>query len=307
MSGHEANEPLGQTVLAGLLRGTLRIFLKRRNRAGRPIDDQRRWLEKLTRIALVPGSVKFSPGRVGAVPGEWVDTKNPGSTGRTILYLHGGAYCVGSPRTHRALTGNMGIRCAARVFVADYRLAPEHPFPAAIEDAIAAYRGLLESGVAANDIVIAGDSAGGGLALATAARLRDLGVPLPSHLIVFSPWADLTAGAPGTESPAEAMLNRDWLDECAAFYAGETRRDDPGVSPVYADLGGLPPTLVQVGSDELILTDSLRVTERIEACGGRVRLSVFARRWHVFQLHAGVLADADRALDEVAAFLEPRR
>lgn len=304
MSSSGPSEPTGQAVLASLLRGVLRGILKPRNRAGRPVAAQRRWLEKVARIARVPGSIRIAKGSLRGIPGEWVEAKTRRESSRTILYLHGGAYCIGSPLTHRALAGHLALVCKARVFVADYRLAPESPYPAAVEDAVSAYRGLLESGAEATDIAIVGDSAGGGLTLATALSLRDRELPLPSNLVVFSPWTDLSLEHLGAEPPGEAMLNRDWLDECARFYAGTASRYDPLISPVYAQLAGLPPTLVQVGSDELILSDAERLSAGIEAAGGRVRLSVFPRRWHVFQLHAGVLTDSDRALREVAEFLD---
>lgn len=290
-------------MLASVLRGVLRATLKSRNKAGRPVADQRRWLDAVTKVALVPRAASFESASVGGVAGEWVSGNSAGSTVQTILYLHGGAYCIGSPATHRALTGNLALRCSARVFAADYRLAPENPFPAAVEDGVAAYEGLLSAGCPPDGLAIAGDSAGGGLSVATAVRLRERGLPLPSKLVVFSPWADLSLAGLGPAPPGEVMLNRDWLEECAHFYYQNADCQNPLVSPVYADLRGLPPTLIQVGADELILSDSERLAEGINAAGGDARLSVFPRRWHVFQLHAGVLADSDRALDQVATFL----
>ena len=290
-------------MLASVLRGLLRATLKSRNKAGRPITDQRRWLNAVTRVVVAPRAANFESAEVGGVAGEWVTGHATGSAMPAILYLHGGAYCIGSPGTHRALTGHLALRCSARIFAADYRLAPENPFPAAVEDAVAAYEGLLSAGCTPDRLAIAGDSAGGGLRIATTLRLRERGLPLPSKLVVFSPWADLSLAGLGPAPPGEVMLNRDWLEECARFYCQDTDARNPLVSPVYADLGGLPPTLIQVGADELILSDSERLAEGITAAGGDVRLSVFPRRWHVFQLHAGVLVDSDRALDEVAVFL----
>jgi acetyl esterase/lipase len=295
-----------QTFVAGLLRGALKTFLKPGLRAGRPVDQQRRWVDVVTRATLVPRGVTVTPDAVGGIPGEWVVPMGGAHAGRTVLYLHGGAYCVGSPRTHRALTGHLALRCAARVFAADYRLAPEHPFPAAVEDAVAAYAGLLANGIPPGQVVFAGDSAGGGLVVATALRLRERGLPLPAGLVLFSPWADLRPRGRGPEPSGETMLSRAMLDESATRYLAGRSADEPFASPVVADLRGLPPVLIQVGTDEILLGDSEVLDARLRVAGVDSTLQVFPRRWHVFQMNAGVLADADRALDAVAAFVERR-
>lgn len=235
--------------------------------------------------------------------GEWVAAKFRVETGRTILYLHGGAYCVGSPATHRAITGHLALRCRARIFAADYRLAPEHPFPAAVDDAVAAYRGLLAGAQDAAGIVLVGDSAGGGLCVATALALRGLGLPLPGAMALFSPWVDLAGERPREAPPGEVVLDAPWLAECAGSYLAGRDAREPLASPVFADLAGLPRTLIEVGTDELLLPDSRRLHARLEAAGVRSTLGVHARRWHVFQMQAGVLRDADRALEEVAGFV----
>jgi monoterpene epsilon-lactone hydrolase len=218
------NETISQRALAAVLRGALNLALKPGFRAGRPIEQQRRWLERVAQLTLVPREAAFTAATVGGVPGEWVSGRGPASPHRVILYLHGGAYCVGSPLTHRALTGNLALAVEARVFVADYRLAPEHPFPAALDDAVAAYEGLLANGHEPSDLVIAGDSAGGGLTAATALRLRELGRPLPSALVLFSPWTDLSLAELGPEPPGEPMITRPWVAECAGFYLRYRRR-----------------------------------------------------------------------------------
>ncbi len=223
-----------------------------------------------------------------------------------MLYLHGGAYCVGSPATHRAITSHLARRTSTRVFVADYRLAPEHPFPGAVEDAVDAYLALLRDGDSAQRIAIIGDSAGGGLALATALRLRTLGEPLPAALVLFSPWVDLGNPDRGVVPAGEVMVSPAWTAECARLYLAGCDSSDPLASPIRGDLHGLPPTLVQVGQDEWLLSDSRRLRAALATAGVPVELQEYPRRWHVFQANAGVLADANRALESVARFLRER-
>jgi acetyl esterase/lipase len=189
------------------------------------------------------------------------------------------------------------------VFAVDYRLAPEHPFPAALDDAATAARAWLQGGLDARNLVIAGDSAGGGLTLALALTLRDSGLPLPRALVLFSPFVDLTLAYLPPPPSGEVMLTRPWLEECSQAYLAGRDPLDPLVSPIAADLRGLPPTLVQAGSDELLLGDSRRLFQGLQTAGVPARLEVYPRRWHVFQLNAGMLADADRALDAVARFV----
>jgi len=297
-----ADQSLHQQLVAAVLRSVTRLMAARTFRAGLPIDEHRRRLLQVTRLTLPPRRATFSGASCGGVPGEWVRTPGHEQAALTILYLHGGGYVAGSPVTHRAVTGHLAARCRARVFAADYRLAPEYPFPAAVDDALAAYRGLLAEGVAPGDIVIAGDSAGGGLTAAAALRLRELALPLPRALVLFSPWTDLSLEQLAPEA-REIMLAVPWLKEGARAYVAHGDARHPLVSPVMADLRGLPPTLVQVGTDEILLNDSRRLFHRLQGCGVVARLEEYPRRWHVFHVHAGLLADADRAIDRVARFI----
>ena len=292
-----------ERLVAAVLRTVLRATLLPTFRAGRPIPEQRRRLALVTRLTLPARGVDFTAATRGGVSGEFAQARGLATTRGTVLYLHGGAYCVGSPATHRAITSHLARRTAARVFVADYRLAPEHPFPAAVDDAVAAYRALLRDGCSPGHSAIIGDSAGGGLALATALRLRDLGEPLPAALVLFSPWVDLGTPDRGVEPAGEAMLSRAWTAECARLYLGGRDSSDPLASPINGELRGLPPTLVQVGQDELLLPDARRLHSALAAAEVPVELQEYPRRWHVFQVNAGVLADADRALAAVARFL----
>jgi monoterpene epsilon-lactone hydrolase len=294
---------LDQPVVTAVLRRVLRAALARTFDAGLPVATQRRRLEAVTRLMLPPRSAAFRGATLGEVPGTWTEADGASDAGTGVLYLHGGGYCVGSSRTHRALTGHLAARTGALVYAPDYRLAPEHPCPAAIEDAVAAYRGWLALGVDPRLLVIAGDSAGGGLAVATTLRLRDEGLPLPQALVLFSPWVDLALADFDESVPGEIMLKRPWIEECARSYLGGRPGTDPRASPLYADLRGLPRTLIQAGTDEVLLPDSRRLRERLTASGVTAVFEEYPRRWHVFQANAGVLRDADRALDSVARFI----
>jgi monoterpene epsilon-lactone hydrolase len=223
------------------------------------------------------------------------------------LYLHGGAYVAGNPDSHKALTSHLAKFADAHVVVPDYRLAPEFACPAAINDVVAVYKALLEQGVPPEQLSFAGDSAGGGLALATLQALKATGIPLPSSVVLYSPWVDLTLSELN-DTDLEVMLSEAWLAHAAHVYAGkdshvsnETRA--PECSPIYGDLTGLPPVLIHVGSDEILLNDSHRACAALNQAGTPTRLQVYPQRWHVFQLHAGVLADADISLLTSAKFL----
>ena len=301
-----AGASLPERFVAAALRTVMRATLLRTFRPDLPIAVQRRRLESLNRLTLAPRGVRFETGECGGVPGEWVRGGPSRDADATILYLHGGAYCVGSPRTHRAITGRLAQLSGAEVFVADYRLAPEHRFPAALDDATSAYHGLIERGVAANRIAIAGDSAGGGLALATALRLRASSHPAPSALVAFSPWVDLDEVDRGPVPAGEVMLSPPWVHDCARRYLAGHDPRDPLVSPVFGHLEGLSPALIQVGTDEMLLPDSRRMHAALTHAGVDARLQVYPKRWHVFQANAGLLADADRALGAVARFLHER-
>ncbi len=289
--------------VAAVLRALLRATLLPTFRPGRSIAGQRRRLALVTRLTLPARGSDFKPATCGGVRGEFVQARGLATPAGTILYLHGGAYCVGSPATHRSITSHLARRTATRVFAADYRLAPEHPFPAAVEDAADSYRALLRDGVSPQRIAIIGDSAGGGLALAAALRLRELGEPLPAALVLFSPWVDLGNPDRGVVPAGEVMLTPTWTADCARLYLAGRDSSDPLASPIRGDLRGLPPTLIQVGHDELLLSDARRMRSALAVAGVPVELQEFPRRWHVFQANAGVLADADRALESVARFL----
>jgi cation diffusion facilitator CzcD-associated flavoprotein CzcO/acetyl esterase/lipase len=296
-----------EALLAALLRSSLKLLLKPVFSPRFSIGFQRRWLRGLSRSTLMQKGVAVEAGTVGGVPGEWLrSTQAPSAPPGVVLYLHGGAFCIGSPATHRALTARLALVTGLPVFALDYRLAPEHRHPAALDDALAAFRALsIESEGERRPVILAGDSAGGGLALATAIALRDSGAPLPAALVLLSPWVDLAMrDAPAAEPPGEAMLSVAWANACAAHYlGGATSADAPTVSPVFADLHGLPPTLIQAGTDELLHGQALQLDAALQAAGVEAHCEITAGRWHVFQTHGGVLRSADEAIARIARFV----
>jgi len=296
--------PVGERAMAAALRALVRATILPTFSAERSFAEQRKRLGLVARLSRPPRGLVSEPARLGGVPGEWISGDWSTGGARVILYLHGGGYCVGGVDSHRALAGHLSLHCRSRVFLAEYRLAPEHPFPAALDDAVKAYLGMLGQGASAQDIAVAGDSAGGGLSVATAVALRDRGTPLPRALVCFSPWTDLSLEQLGPPPAGEVMLRRPWIEACAKAYLGGTRAAEPLASPIGADLRGLPPTLIQVGSDELLLPDSRRLHARLLETGVVADLDEYAGRWHVFQANAGWLKDADRALSRVARFLD---
>ncbi|MCK2218593.1 alpha/beta hydrolase [Actinomadura sp. ATCC 31491] len=222
-----------------------------------------------------------------------------------VLYLHGGGYVVGSPRTHAALAGELTRRARTRLVSLDYRLAPEHPFPAAVEDALAAYRELLERGARPAGIALAGDSAGGGLAIATLLAAREAGLPMPAAAVLFSPWADLTLTGDSMETKQglDPIFDRSDIEGYRAHYLGARDPSAPTASPALADLTGLPPLLVQAGSNELLLDDAVRLAARAAADGVDVTLRVWGGLPHVFQHQYGSVEEAGQALDDAVSFL----
>ncbi|SHL28125.1 alpha/beta hydrolase [Actinacidiphila paucisporea] len=222
-----------------------------------------------------------------------------------LLYLHGGGYVIGSPDTHAGLVGELARRAGLRTMSVDYRLAPEHPFPAAVDDGLAAYRELLAAGTDPRDLVVAGDSAGGGLSIATLLAAREAGLPQPAAVVLFSPWVDLTLAGDSIRSKdgADPIFTEADVRAYADLYVGAGDRAHPLASPLFADLTGLPPLLVQVGANEVLLDDAVRLAGRAAADDVDVTLDVSPGLPHVFQHHYGRLDEADAALDRAARFL----
>lgn len=248
-----------------------------------------------------PPGARHQPGKLGGVAGDWVTSG--GVPSGTILYLHGGGYFACSPVTHRAITGGLALR-GFRVFAAEYRLAPEHPYPAAVDDGLNVYKALLAQGVSPLTTVIAGDSAGGGLVLAVLLAARAEGLPMPSSALLFSPWTDLAGTGDSLKSNLrrDPMLRGERIFEATAFYVNGADPKDPLISPLYGDLTGLPPLCIQVGDSEVLLDDSTRLAARASAAGVRVSLKIWKNVPHVWQLFQIFLPEARAALAEASAF-----
>jgi monoterpene epsilon-lactone hydrolase len=243
----------------------------------------------------------------GGVSAEWVAA--PGfDPARAMLLLHGGGYAIGSIATHRRLAYDLSAASAARVLVIDYRLAPEHPFPAAVDDAERAWRWLLAQGFAPGALSVVGDSAGGGLVLSTLVNLRDLGLPLPACAVAISPWVDLEALGESlvTRAAVDPMVQKEGLLAFARMYLGSAPARSPLAAPLHAELHGLPPVLVQVGSAETLLDDAVRIAERLHRAGNDVRLSVWPNMPHVFPFFAPVLSEGRDGCQEIGAFVRAR-
>lgn len=222
-----------------------------------------------------------------------------------MLYLHGGGFQFGSPVTHRAITGFFARNLPAKVFVPNYRLAPEHRFPAGLDDAVAGYKAMLDSGIAADHIVLAGDSAGGGLVLSMLYRLRDENVPLPRAAALMSPFTDLTMSGQSTtlNSERDVMFSKEVFAKGAQIYYGDASPNDPLVSPVFGDLRGLPPILVHASKDECLLDDSTRLDAKARVLGADLKLELFDGLPHVWHVFCGQFPEADRDALSLALFL----
>ena len=273
--------------------------------SSRTLEERRALMDSFE--SSPPDGTTVTAVTAGGVPGEWVIAPEADAD-RVILYLHGGGYSMGSPRSHRNLVAKLSSEARARVLSLDYRLAPEHPFPAAVDDAVAAYRFLLGEGIAANRIAIAGDSAGGGLTLATLLALRDEGDPLPAAAAPISAWTDLegTGESTTTRAAVDVMIDPENLKETADLYANGVDIREPRLSPLYGDYSGLPPLLLQVGDAEVLLDDSVRVAERAKAAGVDVTLEVWDEMPHVWHAFTGLLPEADQAIAVIGEFVRSR-
>jgi acetyl esterase/lipase len=266
---------------------------------------RRQFEEMLARIP--PPEGEFTPAGAGGVAGLW--SGPPGDeAGGVLLYLHGGGYVIGDAFNYRALWATLARAAGARGLAIDYRLAPEHPFPAAVEDAVTAYSWLLQQGHPPGRIVLAGDSAGGGLCVAALVRALRQGLPMPAGMVAISPWVDLACSGTSikTKAAEDPSLDLDGLLNCARQYLGPARADDGLASPIHAELEGLPPMLIQVGSAEILLDDAVRLAGAAGAAGVEVSLQIWPHMPHVWHAFGFMLDEGARATKDAGAFLKAR-
>lgn len=268
------------------------------------LAERRERLDEIGSAYGVAPDIVFKAARIGGVETEW--SAAPGSDGtRVLVFFHGGGYCSGSIRSHRSMASEAGRAAGVKALAVGYRLAPEHPYPAALQDAMAVYDALLADGVPARHVAVGGDSAGGNLALALILRLREAGKPLPACGWLVSPWTDLamTGATLASKASVDPIISKPYLQELADAYLAGTDPKLPLVSLLYADLAGLPPLLVQVGSAETLLDDAIRIAARAAADDVRVTLEVWPRMIHAWHLWAARLASGRAALASAGAFM----
>ncbi len=272
--------------------------------AGSGVDEQRRLLRELLSAQPLPADVTVTAATLGAVPTAEITVAGIEQR-HVVLYFHGGVYVMSDAFLAAGLASQVGRRTRAKVISVDYRLAPEHPYPAAVDDALAAYEALLDNGIAPSDVAFAGESAGGGLAIATLVNARDHGLPLPAAAFVMSPYADLTlAGATmETKREIDPLLSREALQARVNDYTSGQDAALDLISPIFADLSGLPPLIIQAGSHEVLLDDAVRLAGRAAAADVEVTLDITPRVPHVFQAYSPILDEAAAALDRAGLLL----
>ncbi|MBD9427818.1 alpha/beta hydrolase [Pseudomonas sp. PDM15] len=286
----------------------LKVLLKReiRKTSHLPFSQCRTLMDRQVRLFKNASGVSQSAVKVGERDAQWLVPERAVADA-AVLYLHGGAYVSGSLRSHRALASHIARASQVRVLLLDYRLAPEHPFPAALDDAVAAFAWLQsELGLQPDRIVIAGDSAGGGLSLATALRIRNSGQPLPRALVALSPWTDLTCSGKSFERLSHKdpfFPTADRLQQAALAYARQIPLNHPEVSPRFADLRGLPDLYIQVGSDEVLLSDSVDLANQATKVGVKVRLEEWPGMWHVWQAFCDWMPESRDAISRIGQYI----
>jgi epsilon-lactone hydrolase len=271
------------------------------------VSKERSEIESLTRFFSTNAKVHWLSEDINGMHAEWVIPEAESKNG-VVLYLHGGSHISGSINTHRALVAEIAAAAGARALILDYRLAPEHPFPASVEDASSAYQWLLKIGITAESIAIAGDSSGGGLVLAVLLKLREEGLALPGCAVCLSPWIDLTCSGESwqTNAKADLIVEGANLCGCAPLYLHGTDPRNPLASPIFADLHGLPPIYIQVGSDEVLLSDATQFSQLAEAAGVEMRLEVWQDMQHLWQLATRYLPESRQAVQKIGDYLQEK-
>jgi acetyl esterase/lipase len=291
-----------------LLNPFLRFQIKRRLRRNPEILEMRPMMLAGAKMQKAPPTeIKLEQTEIGGVRSERIVAPGADET-RALFYIHGGGWVAGSPAIYRSITWRLAKEIGIPVFAVDYRLAPEHPYPAGLNDCVAAYRGLLDKGINASNIIVGGDSAGGNLTLALALRLRDEGLPLPAALICLSPATDMTSGGASATTNAEAdtFFVPEMMATVQPRYFPDDDPKNPYISPLFGDMTGLPPTLFHVGNTEMLLDDSTRMAKKMEAAGIDVTLEVWPKVFHVWHLMADQLPEARKAISGIASFARAR-
>jgi len=298
--------------MASIQATLLKVFLRLDNYfsgTGTELDviKERSKLEKTARMFKCKLDIEEIPVSINGIEAEWIIPSNI-PTKRTILYLHGGSYNAGSINTHRVLVANLASASYSRALIVDYRLAPEFPYPAAIIDAKLAYDWLLENGISPNELVIAGDSAGGGLCLSLLLAIKENKQKMPAAAICLSPWTDLAGNGKSINKNKrkDIILNAENLRKAANIYKGETKSEDPFVSPIYGDLEGFPPLLIQVGSDEILLSDSVDLASKAKAAGVDITLEIWKDMQHVWQFAGDMVPESKKAIAAIGNFIEKK-
>lgn len=291
------------SIRAKLIGGVIRRLMKKRMATFTDADEVRGLAN--TPSPKVPGDITVEAIDIDGVGAEWVVAPQ-GNAQQAMLYLHGGGYVFGGLDSHRDIAWRLAQETGRRVLLLDYRLAPEHRFPAPVDDAFAAFGWLVRQGYDPQDLVVAGDSAGGGLALALALKLKDERTQLPAALVLLSPWADLTLSGATIDANdhTDVMLSRGAVQKFADIYLNEQDASHPYASPVFGDLSGLPRTYVIVGSGEVLRSDSERVVDAINAAGGQAALTVWPDMMHVFPIMARLIPEGKTAIKEIGDFLK---
>jgi acetyl esterase/lipase len=292
------------SLRAKFVRRTTRAFFKTIDAEKANVHAMRKTWHSAAKVLWTASKVRVEQAEVHGLNSEWLTPKGSPED-KLLLYLHGGAYVMGNCATHRQLVSYLAKYSGVKALLPEYRLAPEHPFPAAIEDAVGLYRSLLADGYLAENIVIAGDSAGGGLTMATLLSLRDAGDPLPAAVCLLSPWLDLasTGESMTTRAKKDPWFQPDDMPVVAAYYCNGDELKNPLASPVYADLSGLPPMYIQVGEDEILLSDSTRAAEKVKAAGGEVEFEIWPGMWHVFQAFLHQVPESKKAVKKIGNFV----
>lgn len=304
MSASDNNKPRSPSWQAQFWRKTTSWYVGIFDAKSVDVVPTRKRLDLVANMVPAALGVSVEKTKIAGLNAEWL-TPDAALESKLLLYWHGGAYIMGSCKSHRPLVSHIARAAGMQALLPEYRLAPEHPFPAAIEDTVAIYRALLADGHDPKNIAVAGDSAGGGLTIAMLLSLREAGVPLPAVVGLMSPWLDLagTGESMMSRKDHDPLFSPEDIPHVVKYYCDEPQRRDALVSPVYAEVSGLPPMLIQVGNDEILLSDSKRFAENMRASGGEVELDVWPDMWHVWQMFVGFMPESKAAVNKLGKFL----